>query len=235
MPPLRSGLATLLAICLPGAATAAPFTLTLPGVPNGTPMPAKYAFCMRGADHHLHPGGDISPPLAWSGAPAGTQSFVITMLDPDVPKGMTAAEANTGIPISAPRRIFVHWLLADVPATTHALPEGADSPGQEAHGKPAIRTPFGLRGTNDFTFALIEDARHNGEHAGYDGPCPPSIDLKPHGYRITLYALNVKHLKLRPGFTRDDLTAAMKGHVLARARTIATYSVLKPSLQKARR
>ncbi len=231
MPFSRPGLALSLALGLPGAALASPFILTLPGVPMGKPMPAKYAFCMRGANHHIQPGGDISPPLTWYGAPSGTKSFALTMIDPDVPVRMTEAESVTGVPVSAPRQVFVHWLLADIPPGLHALPEGADGDGQVAHGKPPIRTRYGLRGANDFTFALSEDARHNGVHAGYDGPCPPSIDLKPHGYRITLYALDVAHLTLDGGFTRDDLLAAIKGHVLGKAQTVATYTILKPSLQ----
>ncbi len=231
MPFSRLGLAGVLAMSLPGAALAARFTLTLPGVPDGQPMPARYSFCTRGADQHIHPGSDISPPLTWSGVPAGTRSFALTMIDPDVPARMTEAETRTGVPVSAQRQIFVHWLLADMGPGLRALPEGADGDGPVAHGKPPIRTRYGVRGANDFTFALSEDARHNGVHAGYDGPCPPSIDLKPHGYEITLYALDVAHLPLDGGFTRDDLMAAMKGHVLGKARTIATYSILKPSLR----
>jgi Raf kinase inhibitor-like YbhB/YbcL family protein len=52
-------------------------------------------------------GEDLSPPLAWSGAPQGTQSFAMIMDDPDAPPGT-----------------WVHWVLYDLPATTRELPEG---------------------------------------------------------------------------------------------------------------
>jgi hypothetical protein len=49
-------------------------------------------------------GGNVAPPLAWSGAPEGTGSFALVMDDPDAPHGT-----------------FTHWLLYDVPATTTEL------------------------------------------------------------------------------------------------------------------
>jgi Raf kinase inhibitor-like YbhB/YbcL family protein len=57
-------------------------------------------------------GDDISPPLAWSGAPAGTKSFVLVVDDPDAPDPR------------APRMTWVHWLLYNLPATAQTLPEG---------------------------------------------------------------------------------------------------------------
>jgi Raf kinase inhibitor-like YbhB/YbcL family protein len=57
-------------------------------------------------------GDDISPPLAWSGAPAGTKSFALIVDDPDAPDPR------------APRMTWVHWVLYNLPATVQALPEG---------------------------------------------------------------------------------------------------------------
>ena len=55
-------------------------------------------------------GEDVSPPLAWSGAPAGTKSFVLIVDDPDAPDP------------KAPKTTWVHWVLYDIPASATALP-----------------------------------------------------------------------------------------------------------------
>jgi len=62
---------------------------------------------------HTCEGDDASPPLAWSGAPAGTKTFALVVDDPDAPDP------------KAPRMTWVHWVLYDIPATATALAEGA--------------------------------------------------------------------------------------------------------------
>src|SRR5512134_2843112 len=57
-------------------------------------------------------GGDVSVPLAWSGAPAATKSFVLIVDDPDAPDP------------KAPRMTWVHWVLYNLPHTVTALAEG---------------------------------------------------------------------------------------------------------------
>lgn len=79
------------------------------------------------ADHqeipmrHTCEGADTSPPLAWSGAPEATKSFILIVDDPDAPDP------------AAPRMTWVHWVLYNLPAgasgladgvTTEALPSG---------------------------------------------------------------------------------------------------------------
>ncbi len=56
-------------------------------------------------------GKDLSPPLAWSGVPAGAKSLVLIVDDPDAPDPR------------APKMTWVHWLLYNVPATSTELPE----------------------------------------------------------------------------------------------------------------
>jgi len=78
---------------------------------------------------HTCEGEDVSPPLAWSGAPAGTKTFALIVDDPDAPDP------------KAPRMTWVHWVLYNLPATATALPEGV---------KPAA-LPAGTReGRNDW-------------------------------------------------------------------------------------
>src|SRR5512143_622560 len=55
-------------------------------------------------------GDDVSPPLAWKGAPRGTKSFVLVVDDPDAPDP------------AAPKTTWVHWVLYDLPATATGLP-----------------------------------------------------------------------------------------------------------------
>ena len=60
-------------------------------------------------------GQDTSPPLAWSGMPAGTKSLVLIVDDPDAPDP------------KAPKMTWVHWVLYNIPPTVTAVPEGASA------------------------------------------------------------------------------------------------------------
>lgn len=71
------------------------------------------AFAPNGAIPSLYTceGKDVSPPLAWNGAPAGAKSFVLIVDDPDAPDP------------AAPKMTWVHWILYNLPAAARALPE----------------------------------------------------------------------------------------------------------------
>src|SRR5262245_55427121 len=84
-----------------------------------------------------HDGQDASPPLQWSEEPSGTKSFALIVDDPDAPDP------------KAPRRTYVHWVLYNMPASVHSLPEGATAP------------PGAAEGLND------------SGSPGYQGPAPP--------------------------------------------------------------
>jgi Raf kinase inhibitor-like YbhB/YbcL family protein len=85
------------------AAKEATMTLTIssPAFSDGGEIPAKYT-CQ---------GDDLSPALAWSGAPAGTKSLVLIVDDPDAPDP------------AAPQRTWVHWVLYNLPPGAVGLPE----------------------------------------------------------------------------------------------------------------
>lgn len=61
-------------------------------------------------------GDDLSPPLAWRGAPAGTKSFALVVDDPDAPDP------------AAPKMTWVHWVVYDIAPATAGLPEGGALP-----------------------------------------------------------------------------------------------------------
>ncbi|HYX67920.1 MAG TPA: YbhB/YbcL family Raf kinase inhibitor-like protein [Terriglobales bacterium] len=128
-------------------------------------------------------GENLSPALSWSAPPKGTQSMALITDDPDAPGGT-----------------FVHWVLYNLPANTHELPEGLPASADLPSG--------GRQGTNDF------------RRLGYGGPCPPAG--KPHRYFFRLFALDRK-LDLRSGAGRSDLDQAMKGSILAQGEVMGRY------------
>ena len=77
-------------------------------------------------------GGNLSPQLGWSDAPAGTQSFAVTCFDPDAPTGSG----------------FWHWVVVNIPANVTALPLGAGDPaaGRLPGSALQVRTDFGKPG-----------------------------------------------------------------------------------------
>lgn len=103
---LRTLLPMLLAVVPVAGMDADPtpvFRLTSPAYVNGGAMSTRFTCA----------GSNISPPLAWSGAPAGTKSFVLIIDDPDAPDP------------AAPQTTWVHWVLYDIPASVDSLPPGA--------------------------------------------------------------------------------------------------------------
>jgi Raf kinase inhibitor-like YbhB/YbcL family protein len=129
---------------------------------------------------------DLSPPLAWSGAPPGTKTFVLIVDDPDAPDP------------AKPQRVYVHWVVYNIPGATVALAENASKKGM----------PMGaVQGKNDWG------------KAEYGGPCPP---IGRHRYFFKLYALDTELTGLLSP-SKGDLERAMKGHVLEAADLVGTY------------
>ena len=129
---------------------------------------------------------DLSPPLAWSGAPPGTKTFALIVDDPDAPDP------------AKPQRVYVHWVVYNIPAATVAL---ADNASKKGLPKGAVQ------GKNDWG------------KAEYGGPCPP---IGRHRYFFKLYALDTELTGLSSP-TKADLERAMKGHVLGSGELIGTY------------
>ncbi|MDY4284766.1 YbhB/YbcL family Raf kinase inhibitor-like protein [Xanthomonas sp. LF06-19] len=188
----------------------------------GQPIAATYA--MGQADGF---GGNRNPHLVWDAVPAGTQSFVLLCVDPDVP---TVAEMvgrdDVQIPVEQPRTEFVHWVAVDLPADLREIAEGSASDGVVAKGK---QQPPGLdgarQGLNSYTDWFAGDAAMGGDYHGYDGPYPPANDLRVHRYFFRLFALDVARLDVPARFTAADALRAMQGHVLAEASLHGTYSL----------
>ena len=128
-------------------------------------------------------GVDSSPDLEWSNAPQTTRSFALIVEDPDSPGGT-----------------WVHWVVYDLPAGTHNLPEGVAK-------RSDIQTG-GRQGYNDF------------DRLGYNGPCPPPG--APHRYFFRLYALDT-FLNLKGRVTKAAVEQATKGHVLAEGELMGRY------------
>src|ERR1700688_2015856 len=162
---------TLAALLLPGAsAAAAALTVTVDGAAPGEAIPGQYAFCVPAPQGHVTFGANKNPKLSWSGAPKGTKSYAVIVVDPDVPSLPTNVnkEGKT-IPKGLKRVPFYHWVLVDIPATASAIDEGADSDKVTRHGKPPGPAPIGLRGINDYTKWFASDAAMKGNYGGYDG------------------------------------------------------------------
>lgn len=129
---------------------------------------------------------NVSPPLSWSELPEGTQSLALIVDDPDAPDP------------AAPQRIWVHWVLYNIPVATKYLAEGLSM-----NDLP----PGTLQGLNDW------------QRTGYSGPCPP---IGTHRYFHKLFALDSVLPDLQHP-TKATLEKAMQGHVLAHAELIGRY------------
>ncbi len=183
---IRRGLAALAVLagllsCNPADTRAAEKTtdmrITSTAFTDGQPIPMAYT-CQ---------GNDRSPPLAFADVPAGAKSLALVVDDPDAPDP------------AAPKVVWVHWVLANLPATAGGLP-GAVAPKELPRGT--------VQGQNDW------------KRLGYGGPCPP---IGRHRYFFKLYALDAA-LGVSEGVSKTELERVMEGHVLAQATLIGTYT-----------
>lgn len=149
-------------------------TLTSPAFSHNGSIPREYT-CE---------GADVSPALSWSGVPDGTKSLALIVDDPDAPDP------------KAPRMVWVHWVVYNLPPSADGLPRDVQEP------------PAGAgQGLNDW------------KRSGYGGPCPP---IGRHRYFHKLYALDTVLPDLGNP-TKSRLLEAMEGHVLAETELVGTY------------
>jgi Raf kinase inhibitor-like YbhB/YbcL family protein len=150
--------------------------ITSPSFSTDKPIPPRFT-C---------DGANVSPALSWKDAPEGTRSLALIVSDPDAPDP------------HAPKTIWAHWVLYNLPPETRGLREAIPTKGLPADT---------LEGKNDWG------------KTGYGGPCPP---IGRHRYVHTLYALDTRLPDLAVP-TRAALLAAMEGHVLGQAVLVGTY------------
>lgn len=123
---LKSGrlrIVPLVLLVAPLCAHAAGFVLKSTDFRPGGALSARYEY-----NHFGCHGGNISPALSWSGTPAGTRSYVLTVFDRD------AVHVNP--------HGWWHWVVFDIPPQVTGLKAGARPPAGAIEGK----TDFGTLG-----------------------------------------------------------------------------------------
>jgi Raf kinase inhibitor-like YbhB/YbcL family protein len=182
-------------------------SLTSGGFADGGVIPARYS----------QAGRDVSPPLAWSGAPDSTASFVLIVHDADAAVGDGTDDT-------------LHWLVWGIPGNVTSLPEGFPQGMQVPYAAVGITPPAGGRGGRA--------GRGGGGGRGgvsqisvsgpyYRGPAAPASG-SPHHYIFELYALdeNVNYTPAGQSAgppTRAAILQAMQGHVRGKAVLVGTY------------
>lgn len=194
---------------------------------NGEPIPARFAAGRLQLEGGVGFGENLSPPLSWSGLPAGTCSLVLTCHDFDVPsRADDVNQPDREVPVDLERIDFFHWLLVDIPPALSGFAEGRWSSGFTPRGKPGPDAGEGMRhGLNDYSAWFAGDAERAGQYFGYDGPFPPFNDSLVHHYLFTLYAIDLPRLPVDGAFTGQQVREAIAGHVLGAATLSGTYTL----------
>jgi Raf kinase inhibitor-like YbhB/YbcL family protein len=164
----------------PGAQRPAPMVLTTTAWPDGAQIPVKYT----------QAGDQISPALTWTNVPAGTQSFVVNMLDPDV-----AVQRGT--------ETQPHWIVWNIPATATGLPEGV---------KPGAELPDGSRQIS------ASGPQYRGPGAAASGPLHHyTIEVYALDMKLDVSPSSAATPIAAALETRASVMKAMQGHVLGKA------------------
>lgn len=144
------------------------FFISSPAFDNNGTIPSQYT-C---------DGKNISPPLTITGVPTNAKSLALVLDDVDAPRG-----------------IFTHWIVWNIPTSTLNFSAGEN-----------ITFPQGTTSAGTM---------------GYHGLCPPSGQI--HRYYFKLYALD-SLLNLDAGATKSDLENSMNGHMISQTTLLGKYS-----------
>ncbi len=137
--------------------------------------------------------------LSWSNLPAGTVQLALICDDPEV------------VTIGMMPTPFPHWVAYNIPASASGLPEDMT--------KDAVVT--GVPGLEGMINGLNGTRR-----PGYFGPRPP-VNGHLHAYHFRVYAID-SDLDLAEGLNKDELLAAIDGHVLATGMLMGHYERKEP-------
>lgn len=144
--------------------------------------------------------GDVIPP-EFSGS-AGGGSFPLAWSEGPIGTRSYALLVEDPDAKSSPGP-YVHWLVWNIPArTTHLAPS--------VPAEPQLEDPPGA-----------SQGTASGGNVGYEGPSPPSGD-PAHHYHVEVFALD-RMLELRDGAGREELVAAIAGHVLASGELVGIF------------
>ena len=148
------------------------FRLTSPDVKQGSKIAEKHVFNSFGCS-----GQNVSPALNWTGAPAGTKSFAVTVYDPDAPTGSG----------------FWHWVVYNIPAATTSLAAGAGSgtglpsgatQGMTDFGKPGYGGPCPPQGDKPHHYIFTVYALKTAHLDIPNGSTPAFIGFNIHGNQL---------------------------------------------------
>lgn len=160
------------------------FVFGSPDIAPGQVIPARFAEENK-----------VSPRLVWSGIPAETRSFALTITDPDLPPEFNFPRA------------FAHWMVHDIPGWVRELPEGASGTAAMPAGSRELNSDF-------VTFGIPGFGR------GYGGPWPPD---RQHRYVFTLYALKAERLDIDAEADLPAFAAAVMPAAIDMASFVAVY------------
>lgn len=187
-------------------------TLTSSAFTDGGTIPVKFA----------QPGRDVSPPLAWSGAPDSTTSFVLVVHDADAAIGDGTDDT-------------LHWLAWGIPGNATSLPEGFPQGMQVPFAAVGMTPPAptggrGGRGGRGGGRGGISQISASGPY--YRGPAAPATG-SPHHYLFELYALdtNVNYTPVGQSAgppTRAAVVEAMQGHIRGKGVLVGTFRRAAP-------